>query len=170
MMRILNVDKSALFSLVDIGTKTLMTGEIKFERDVEEDEEDYEITYPKYKNDDTPYYILKIKESHRVEFTSFDELSPSQQKMLILDLQITKAREIAKQRLTLLLIEELALSLDFDNFTNLLEILKDEEFQVIVSLPLCFDNKILNIEKDDISLKDLSCLEQWHLEVIGQKN
>ena len=170
MMRILNVDKSALFSLADIGTKTLMAGEIKFEHAVEEDEEDWEITYPKYKNDDTPYYILTFKYSNKVGFISFDGLSSSEKTMLILDLQITKAREVAKQRLTLLLIEELALSLDFNNFTNLLKILKNEEFQVLVSLPLYWDNKILNIEKTNISLKDLSCLEQWRLEVIGQKD
>lgn len=165
MMRVLNVDKSALFAICNIGTKTLITGTIMFEHAEEDDEEKWDKTYPKYKDDGEPYYELMFKPKDRDEFICFNCLSSSEQGMLILDLQITKAKEIAKQRLTLLLIEDLAIVFDENNFQNLLQVLEKEDFQVIVSIPPYITTSIINNKS-----KDLEYLKQWKLEEIGIKN
>lgn len=77
--------------------------------------------------------------------------------MLLLDLLITKAREICKQRLTLLLVEALAINLDAGNFGKLLEALSREDFQTVVSLPPNFEQKILIAENGKSTLNMLEC-------------
>lgn len=166
MMNILNVDKSALFALTKIGTKSLMAGKIKFEHAEEDDEDDYEKTHKKYKENRDKYFELLFKRDNSNHYVSFNCLSTSEQAKLILDLQITKARETSKQRLTLLLIEELIYNFQEDSFKSLLSALEQEEFQTIVSIPQWMSSDILNIEKDNISLKNLDYLEQWKLEIL----
>jgi len=163
MMRILNVDKSALFSITSIGTKALFSGEVIFEHAEEDDEENWDETYPKYKGDGEPYYELMFKPKNKDDFISFNCLSSSEKGMLILDLQITKAKEIAKQRLTLLLIEDLAIVFDKNNFQKLLQVLEKEDFQVVVSIPPYRASSIIENNK----LKNLEYLKQWKLETIG---
>lgn len=154
IMRVLNVDKSALFAISNIGTKALIAGEIIFEHTEE------------YKDNGEPYYELMFKHKDRDEFIYFNYLSSSEQGMLILDLQITKAKEIAKQRLTLLLIEDLAIVFDENNFKKLLQVLEKEDFQVIVSITPHRTTSII----DNNKLKDLEYLKQWKLEEIGIPN
>jgi len=166
MMNILNIDKSALFALTKIGTKSLMTGKIKFEHAEEEDEYDDEKTHKIYKENGDKYFELLFKRDDSDYYVSLNGLSTSEQAKLILDLQITKAREISKQRLTLILIEELIYNFDENSFKSLLLALEQEEFQTIISIPPYRESDILNIEKDNIFLKNLDYLEQWKLETL----
>jgi len=169
MMRVLNIDKSSLYSLIDIGTKTLMAGKIQFVHGTYEEEDDYGDykLYSKYKSNDEPYNELEFKHDNRDGFIPFNCLSSSEQSMLILDLQISKAREVAKQKLTLLLIENLAINFDKNNFENLLRILEQEDFQVIVSIPPYREDQILHKEQGKILLNDFDYLDQWRLSLIG---
>lgn len=166
MMRILNVDKSALFSLADIGTKTLLSGKIKFVHATEFDEDDFgeEKEYLKYKKNGEDYYELKFLSDNFPVDVSFKNLSSSEQGKLVLDLQIMKSREVAKQRLTLLLIEGLILTFDKYNFQKLLEILIKEDFQVVVSIPPYLYSEIISNDE----LIDVEYLYQWKLEGIGK--
>lgn len=126
----------------------------------------YEKTHKKYKENRDKYFELLFKRDNSNHYVSFNCLSTSEQAKLILDLQITKARETSKQRLTLLLIEELIYNFQEDSFKSLLSALEQEEFQTIVSIPQWMSSDILNIEKDNISLKNLDYLEQWKLEIL----
>ncbi|MDX8126450.1 hypothetical protein QLH52_04100 [Methylomonas sp. OY6] len=168
MMRVLNVDKSALFALASIGTKTIIPGEIKFEH-AEEWDETNDIASPKHKEDGSPYYKLLFKMSPRAEFLPYANLSKSEKGRLIIDLLITKAREISKQRLTLLLIESLAINFDAGNFKSLLEALTNEEFQSVVSLPPIRENDVLDNFAGQPKLKKLEYLESWRLAIVGEK-
>lgn len=163
MMRVLNVDKSALFALCKIGPSTLIPGEIIFEQSIDDDENLI------YQDNGKPYFEMKFKKSTNNFPLPYESLSGSEQGRLILDLLITKAREISKQRLTLLLIESLSINFDSYNFEHLLRELDKEEFQVIVSLPPIHENRIL---KSDINqhkkLEPLDYLESWRLAIIGK--
>lgn len=170
MQRVLNVDKAALMSLCSIGTKTLMAGEIKFEQGVEQIEDEFSfdevfITKPKLKIDEDPFYELhfKSKDNKLNTFISYERLSTSERARLVLDLQITKAREIVKQRLTLLIVESLAINFDENNFKKLLSSLEKESFQAIVSLPPYFDKKIIGEDDGQRSLCEEEYLKNWKL-------
>lgn len=170
MQRVLNVDKAALMSLCSIGTKTLMAGEIKFEQGVNvvQDEFSYDEVYinkPKLKLDEEPFYELhfKSKSSKLNQFISYERLSTSERGMLVLDLQITKARETAKQRLTLLIVESLSSNFDENNFRKLLCSLEKENFQAIVSLPPYLDTKLIEKHDHGRSLYDVEYLKNWKL-------
>lgn len=170
MQRVLNVDEAALMSLCSIGTKTLMAGEIKFEKGVEETEDEYScndsfLTRPKLKLDEEPFYELHFKPKGHVlnEFVNYEALSTSEKARLVLDLQITKARETAKQRLTLLIVESLAINFDEENFVKLLTSLEKESFQAIVSLPPYHDRKINKRLNGESSLCEDECLKNWTL-------
>ena len=172
MQRILNVDHAALLSLCNIGTKTLMAGEIKFEAAILEDDNDWDIetdsykTKPKLKPDEEPFYDLMFKSNQHNNFISYGGLSTSGRARLILDLQITKARETAKQRLTLLLVEGLALNFDKVNFRALLCALEKEKFQTIVSIPPYRHHDIIEKIGSEMALKDHDYLSSWRLKII----
>ncbi len=169
MQRVLNVDKSALLTLADIGTNTIISGEIKFDQ-AEDWNDEAEKLDPKCKDDGTPYYELNFKFSSKESFIPLNSLSGSEKNRLILDLLITKAREISKQRLTLLLIESLAVNFDAGNFETLLRALSNEDFQVIVSLPFGRENDILEKTSYGLVLKELKYLDSWRLAVIGNSD
>lgn len=166
MKRILNVDHAALMTLCCIGTKTLKAGEIKFEQDTVEDEFDEEQEKPRVKNEyRDPFMELMFKEKGTDEYLSLDQLAKSTRAKLILDLQITKARETAKQRLTLLMVEDFCSNFDKGSFEELLRIFQGEDFQVIVSLPYHLNIEI--IDDDFNSLKDKDYLTSWRLRHIS---
>ncbi|HHY0523200.1 TPA: hypothetical protein ACVU5K_005008 [Vibrio parahaemolyticus] len=175
MQRVLNVDKAALMSLCSIGTKTLIPGEIKFEPGVVEDEDDWDyendtyVTKPRLKLNEEPFYELyfKRKNSSLDRFVSFEQLSTSERAKLILDLQITKAREIAKQRLTLLLVEGLAVNFDKVSFRSLLNAVENENFQAIVSIPPFLDGEVIDKKQSTVCLQDHDYLRSWSLRVIS---
>ena len=96
-------------------------------------------------------------------FTSFNGLSGSEQDRLILDLLISKTREVSKQRLTVLVIEDFALSLDAANFENLLRCLTAEDFQVLVLLPPAREKDVLDVNNGERTLQSLEYLSPWKL-------
>jgi hypothetical protein len=104
MMRVLNVDQSAFRALARSGTNTIMPGEIRLERGTETDDETGVIT-PKFKSNGDPYYCLRFRRANEEYFARFPDGTAGCRK--ILDLLVAKAREICKQRLTLLLVEGL---------------------------------------------------------------
>ena len=168
MMRALNIDKSALYALAKIGGNTLIPGEIKFEQAMEEDES--EGLYLKIKNNGKPYFNLLFKKSQSDCYEHFDSLSGSAQGRLILDLLITKAREISKQRLTLLLIEGLPNNFDLKKFEALLRQLANEEFQVVVSLPPIREKDLILRDAGQSTLQTLDYLHSWRLAIIGSES
>lgn len=175
MKRVLNVDKTALMSLCSIGTKTLMAGEIKFEQGIEyvESEFSYEgddyIPKRKLKLDENPFYELhfKSKDNKLNTFVTYDRLATSERAKLILDLQITKARETAKQRLTLLIVEGLVSNFDEYNFKVLLEALVHENFQVIVSIPPYLKTNLIDENEGLLVLHSHEYLKNWRLSIVS---
>lgn len=166
MKRVLNVDHAALMTLCNIGTKTLKAGEIKFEQGTVEHEWDEDQEEPRVKNENwDPFMELMFKEKGHDKYLSFDQLAKSTRAKLILDLQITKARETAKQRLTLLLVEDYCSNFDKGSFEELLRAIQGEDFQVIVSLPYHLNNEV--IAEDGKLLQDKDYLSSWQLRYIS---
>ncbi|MGF1873724.1 hypothetical protein L4D77_00065 [Photobacterium frigidiphilum] len=167
MMRVLNVDKVTLFVLAKIGTSSLMPGKLKFEMASDYLDDDSEILEPVYKENGEPYFTLWFKGDEKENFLSFGSLCGTEQSSLILELLITKAREIAKQRLTLLLIDSHLSSFDPFNFKTLLTNLEKEEFQVVVTLPSVIGGYILESSLNNPKLRALDYLNSWQLSEIG---
>lgn len=174
MQRVLNIDKATFISLCSIGTKTLMAGEIKITQGIEEIEDEFSYgettsTKNKTKLDGSPFYEIFFKSLSKHEiygldgFINFNCLSTSERNMLVLDLQITKAHEIAKKRLTLLIVESLATNFDTNNFKKLLDSLEKENFQAIVSIPPYLDTKIIEKKSGVTSLFEEDYLRNWKL-------
>jgi len=93
-------------------------------------------------------------------------LSGSEKDRLIIDLLVTKAKEICKERLTLLLVEDLAFGLDKNNFEILLRALAKEDFQSIVSLPPSRESDIIARNDGNPVLNDVDFLKSWKLAVV----
>lgn len=167
MMRVLSVDKSAFYALAKIGVNTLIPGEIKIQQAEEEDASG--VSNLMYKANGKPHFEVLFKIAPRTFFVPYELLSSSEQGRLILDLQITKAREICKQRLTLLLIESLSINFDAESFETLLKQLAKEEFQVVVSLPPYLEHKLLQNDTGPYTLQTYGYLDSWHLAIIGEE-
>lgn len=165
-MRVLNVDKSTLFALVEIGATTVISGKIDFVHADDYDEEN-DRKYLKNKENGEPYYNLRFKKENSNFFLSYAGLSGSEKDRLIIDLLITKAREICKERLTLFLIDDIAIGLDKSNFEILLRALAKEDFQSIVSLPPAKKSEIINDTGDILCLNELDYLREWRLSVVA---
>lgn len=168
LMRVLNVDKSALYAICDVGTKSVMPGDIRFvHARVYDEERDKE--YPKHKDNGDSHYNLEIRSRGRDFFVSYDGLSGSEKDRLVLDLTVAKAREVCKERLTLLLIEDLCFGLDPTNFANLLRALENEDFQSVVSLPPARENEVLDKSESGSvpTLNEANYLAKWRLVVVG---
>jgi len=165
LMRLLNIDRGTLFALAKIGTSSLIPGELEF-RQAEHYDDDTESGELAYKENDEPYRELFIKQSSNAQFSPVSSLSGSERDRLIIDLLITKAREVSKQRLTLLLIDDLSMSFDLDNFEALLTALSNEEFQSIVTFPPGKKKDVLQIENQTEVLKPLDYLKPWRLTTI----
>jgi hypothetical protein len=163
--RVLNIDKVALFSLVDAGGQSIFPGEMRFERAQEYDEERDKYLLKRKPNGD-PYFELQLKPAGRNFNISYDSLSGSEKDRLFLDFLVRKAREICKQRLTLLLIDGLSASFDSGNFENLLRNLSNEDFQVLVSIAAAQEESILDFKDGTPSLKPLDYLAPWRLSTL----
>lgn len=167
LMRALNVDKSALFALAKIGSGPLLPGKITFERAMLYDDET-EVETPRSKQDGDAYYELRFKKrGSQGEPLPFVNLSTSEQGRIIIDLLIIKAREVSKQRLTILLIENLSINFDEINFELLLRVLSMEDFQIVVLLPPAREKDILDKTQEKPMLKELDYLKFWQLFVVG---
>ena len=168
MMEILNLDQAALFELARIGTTSVIPGELKFVQaegvNIEDGDEE---PRPVFKGNDEPFLELMFRKNGARKFLPIKNLSGSEQNQLILDLLITKAREISKQRLTLLLIDDQASNFDAGNFISLLNALSNEDFQVVVTLPPGREKDVLEEDKGVKKLKKLGHLEPWKLVTIS---
>lgn len=165
-MRVLDVDRVTLNALVNIGTKSLIPGSLKFQHAKDYEDDDSELLVACYKENGEPYYELTFLKENKDKLLPYSCLSGSEKDMLLLDLLITKAREICKQRLTLLLIEDQSLVLDTSNFKKLLKCLASENFQVVVSTPPLIEKEVIDYESEKPTLKELDHLESWTLSIL----
>jgi energy-coupling factor transporter ATP-binding protein EcfA2 len=152
LMRALNVDKSALLALTRIPHRALLPGKAKLVITDGKDDEDEAI------------YELEFKVRGRKNYIPFYRLSSTEQMQLITDLLIHKAREVAKQRLTLLLIDSSIARLDDGNFQRLLTTLAKEDFQsVVVVSNVVVDDVLKANSNGKIELVKRDYLEPWRL-------
>lgn len=163
-LRVLNVDKSALYSLVNSGGESLFPCTLRFQQAQEYDDDMIELL-PKTKQEGDPYYELICSRDGRHD-VSYDCMSGSEQGRLLLDFLIRKAREICKQRLTILLIDGLSSRLDGGNFKKLLTILSKEDFQVCVCLAPIQEEEVLELSGASPVLKKLDYLQCWQLRTL----
>lgn len=155
LMRALNVDKSALLALTRISEKPLLPGRsrLRFTK--------------KYDDEEEAIYELEFQILGRDFYVPFSRLAGSEQVRLVIDLLIVKAREVAKQRLTLLLIDSSIAGLDGANFKRLLTALAMEDFQSVVVVSNIVEEDIL--ERDStgkMKLAQLDYLEPWRLALL----
>jgi len=167
LTRTLQIDKSALFSLCASHARRLIIGNIKFEQKFEWSEElDREIAVEKANGD--PFMELKLKLPHHSEYIPYVSLATSERGRLLLDLQISKAREVCKQRLTLLLVDGLAGNFDSQNFESLVNVLNEEDFQVLMTLPTTQEHAIISDDAGKVDLAPLEYLRGWKLAALSK--
>ena len=118
----------------------------------------------KFDDKDEAIYELEFEILGRDFYVPFYRLAGSEQVRFVTDLLIIKAREVAKQRLTLLLVDSSIAGLDGANFQRLLTALAKEDFQSVVVVSNVVEEDIL--ERDStgkIKLAQLDYLEPWRL-------
>ncbi|KZK28499.1 hypothetical protein A4F85_12010 [Delftia sp. GW456-R20] len=164
LMRVLNLDKSALIALSRTSKGVLMPGEFTFSQaDDDSDDEAEEPTAKKVKTDGRPYMEITFKKLGHDFSVSYGGLSGSEQVRLLLDLFIAKAREVSKQRLTLFMAEDLPASLDEGNFAKLLSALANEPFQSLLSLPPGQEKAVLDLSSGAAQMREADYLRGWTL-------
>lgn len=164
-MRVLSVDESALGALFERGATSLIPGTLRMgPASCWDDNEEEEV--PRLKPSGEPYIEVELKFGGRTEFTSFAALSSSERDRLMLDLFVTKAREICKQRLTLLLVDGMANIFDEYNFEKLLLALEREDFQSLVTVPPRLRDKVIELAGGRLTIKDVAYLRPWQLAVL----
>lgn len=163
LMRALNVDLSALRELIDIGQADFFDGKLHLRIEMEEDESgNIHARRDEYGDEFYELVLTRTRAGRNID-VSYNGLSTSEKGRLLLALSITKAREVAKQRLTLLIVECLAINFDENNFKNLLTVLQMEEFQVLVTIPPIRETSIIEVDDGKNKLKDLDYLRDWTL-------
>lgn len=164
LMRVLGLDKSALLALTRLSAGVLMAGDFRFSH-AEEDMEDETGDEPqkRIKEDGSPYMELSFQKANCEFSISYAGLSGSEQTRLVLDLFISKAREVAKERLTLLMLDDIVCSLDEGNFGYLLDALPKESFQSLVVLPPRKGKFFLNVDGDTASFGDENRFSEWRV-------
>lgn len=172
LMRILNVDKSTIYTLIEHGASALINGDMAVEHARLENDDGEEIGY-RYKNNLEPYMELLFKLDHNKEFPKlkdtlddkfllYESLSSSEKQRLNIELLILKAREVCKQKLTLLVIENTAI-LDKNNFERLLRVLQQENFQSIVVVSYSSGQDILETFGNCEKIQRPDYLASWKL-------
>ncbi len=163
LMRSLNVDLSALRELIDIGQADFFDGKLHIREEVEEDDFGNRCIRRDEYGKEFFELVLTMARGGATFDVAYNGLSTSEKGRLLLALSITKAREVAKQRLTLLIVECLAINFDEKNFENLLTALKKEDFQVLVTIPPIRENSIIEVDAGNKKLRDLDYLCDWTL-------
>jgi ABC-type lipoprotein export system ATPase subunit len=164
MVMLLDIDKTALYSLAKLGTKSVMPGEIEFSQAFDEDDEGE--VFPRRKENGEPYIELLFRETGKKHRETFSGLSGSEQVRVIVDLFISKAREVCKQRLTLLMIDDIISGFDDYNYSNLLSKLTEENFQSVVMLPPGRRKEVLEYINEVPQLRNMDYLKPWRLVVV----
>lgn len=164
LLRVLNLDKSALIALSRTSKGVLMPGEFIFSQaDDDSDDEAEEPVAKRVKADGRPYIEIRFKKLGHNFFVSYGGLSSSEQVRLLLDLFISKAREVSKQRLTVFMAEDLPDSLDQDNFAKLLTALANEPFQSLLSLPRSQEKAVFDWNSGTGNIREVDHLRGWTL-------
>lgn len=167
LTRALNVDVSAFRELLDIGLSNFIDGTLSLRDAMEEDDlGDLRLRRNEYGEPMKELVLTRTSRGETYDVT-YDALSTSEQGLLLIALSITKAREVAKQKLTLLAIDGLAINFDAGNFEKLLRALREEDFQVVVTLPPIRQDSITEVVDGDRKLRDLEYLNDWTLQQIG---
>lgn len=168
LMRYLNIDKTALFYLAEMGGGELLPGDITFEQvvDIEYDDFDVKISKKRYKPDDEPYVKLLFRRHGGQHWVTLDRLARSEYGLLLLSFAASKARETCKQKLTLFLVDSLIYNFDKYNFEKVLNMLSKSDFQSALILPPYQEDNILEKSEGNVELKELNYLEQWQLKVL----
>jgi hypothetical protein len=129
------------------------------------EEDDSGMIYPRCDEWGKPFKELTLTRTvnGQTNTVTYNGLSTSEQRRLLIALLITKAREVASQKLTLLAIEVLANNFDEKNFEHLLRVLRAEDFQAVVSLPPPLHSKVVEIIDGAKLLRRLDYLQDWRL-------
>lgn len=164
LMRALNVDLSALRELIEIGQADFFDGKLHLRKEMKEDT--IGNFYQRTDEDGNEFYelVLTRKRAGLDIDVSYNRLSTSEKGRLLIALSITKAREVAKQRLTLLIVESLAINFDEANFKKLLTALRVEDFQSLVTIPPIREKSIIDFCDGKNNLRDLDYLKDWTLQ------
>ena len=168
LKRYLNVDESAVMAIVKLGARPLLDGQIRFVQATKPQKDDEDKIENIYKDNGEPYMELEILQEYDYDqhWVDFDNLSGSEQARLLAGLLIIKAKEVSKQRLTLLLIDGVGLTLDTGNFKHLLNTLSTADFQTAIVLPPYREGDILEKDSSGVKLKKLDYLKPWKLVVL----
>lgn len=166
LMRVIGVDRCTLLALIKIGTNTVIHCDVAIEVAQEQDDEGENIGKV-VKPDGELYLELMIRIRGHKFPVPLSNLSTSEIGKFILDLSITKAREVCKQKLTLFIIDGLIYNFDFDNFETLLNALSQCDFQTIVVIPPNRDSEFLTLEKEKTVLAPVECAKTWKLAIVG---
>lgn len=164
LMRVLGLDKSALLAIARLSNGVLMAGNFRFThaQDCIEDETCDDLL-KRIKEDGSPYMELSFQKTNGKFFTSYEGLSSSEKTQLILDLFISKAREIAKERLTLLMLDDIVSTLDDKNFGFLMQALAKESFQSLVAVPPIKGRSFLIMDSVPARLVDEIRFLEWRV-------
>ncbi|MET7140093.1 hypothetical protein M3S04_03915 [Xanthomonas sp. PPL139] len=159
LLRLLGVDRSALKAIAKAIDLEVAPGRLQFRDGVEED--DHGVSHPRC----TPSgesYVEAVCEIPTGEVT-LKGLSTSEQRGLILALLIAKAEQISRERLTLLIVEDLIVNFDSSKFKRLLAVLGQMPFQVLVAVPPARYSELMEIRDDVATLKPNPELSSWRL-------
>lgn len=167
LMRLLRLDKSALHALLGLAVGHLLPGRYRVVQGSQDNEDGTDVQ-PRWHVNGKPYFELEF--SAGGPWLPLLALSKSQTDKVILDLFIAKAREVAKQRLTLLLIDGVSFNFDEINYRKLLSTIAAEQFQAILCLPLLQENHLLEKDNGLVQLKNIEYLRPWNLIKINKNN
>ena len=160
LMRLLHLDKSALKALLGLAVGQLLPGRYRVVQGSQDNEDGTDVQL-RWNVNGNPYLELEFSDSE--PWLPLSLLSKSQTDKVILDLFIAKAREVAKQRLTLLLIDGVSFNFDERNYRKLLSTIAAEQFQAILCLPPLQVHNLLEKDNGLVQLKNLQHLRPWNL-------
>ncbi|CRM31945.1 hypothetical protein HX810_23135 [Pseudomonas salomonii] len=166
LSRYLDVDKSALMAIIGLGGGPLLEGDLRFRHACKLSEESEDEYVEIYKENNEPYMELEFRHLHEEYWLSFDCLSGSEKGKLLAGLLITKAKEVSKQRLTLLLIDGVISTLDKQNFEKLLQTLSATSFQTVIVLPPYRESDVIEFDGSTFKLKESDYLKSWKLVIL----
>ncbi len=167
LLRLLGVDRSALKAIANAIDLRLAPGPLRFRDGVEED--DHGVSHPRRTPSGERYVeaFCEIRTDELPAEVTLNGLSTSQQRGVILALLIAKAQQISQERLTLLIVEDLIVNFDSSKFMQLLAVLGEMPFQVLVAVPPARHNELLEECAGVATLKPNPDLSSWRLRWLG---
>ncbi|QEI05530.1 hypothetical protein FXN63_06510 [Pigmentiphaga aceris] len=160
LMRLLNIDHSTVHALLSLAVGKLLPGKYRIAQGYEDNEHGTDVQL-RFKINGKPHFELQFSDGN--SWLPLSSLSKSSTDKVILDLFIAKAREVAKQRLTLFLVDGISFNFDEPNYQNLLNTIAAEEFQAVLCLPPRQEQFLLEKREGLLRLKDVAHLRSWDL-------